>query len=83
MLLLAFRTAPGLCGHFALADLWRHVRGITPPSPDAALSLAATFAAAFHLDLQTDKLVRPPLLAPFLWWRGKRFGLHGLSFFVA
>ena len=51
---------PGLCGHFALADLWCRLRGHDYPSDDGALALAATFAAAFELDLRSDKLVRVP-----------------------
>ena len=53
--------APGLCGHFALADLWCYLRGLGHASHDEALSLAATLAAAFSIHLQEDKLVRPPL----------------------
>ena len=33
---------PGLCGHFAIADLWCYLRGTAPPDPDGALALAAT-----------------------------------------
>ena len=63
----AFRQAParphvpGLCGHFALADLWRYLRNLDHPTHDGALALAATFAAAFELSLHSDHLVRVPL----------------------
>ena len=36
---------PGMCGHFALADLWCYLRGVAPPTHDGALALASTFAA--------------------------------------
>ena len=52
---------PGLCGHFALADLWCHLRGLIPPGPEQALALSATFVAAFELQLRGDALCRAPL----------------------
>ena len=54
--------APGLCGHFALADLWSFLSAEPPLPHEEALSLAADFAAAFQLHLTRDSLVRAPLL---------------------
>ena len=54
--------APGLCGHFALADLWSYLNALVPSSHEAALAIAANFAAAFESYLGIDSLVRAPLL---------------------
>ena len=53
---------PGLCGHYALADLWCYLRQLHHPSHEDALGLAATLAAAFVIELNDDVLVRAPIL---------------------
>ena len=52
----------GVCGHFALADLWAHIQKQQPGSCEDALAVSATFAAAFELSLCRDSLVRAPCL---------------------
>ena len=52
----------GVCGHFALADLWAHIQKQQPRSCEDALAVSATFAAAFELSLCKDSLVRAPCL---------------------
>ena len=54
--------APGLCGHFALADLWSYLNALIPSSHEDALAVAASFAAAFETFLGLGTLVRAPLL---------------------
>ena len=53
--------APGLCGHYAIADLCCHVLGRPFQSDLAALCIASTIAASFEMSMSGDRLVQAPL----------------------
>ena len=52
--------APGLCGHFALADLRSRIQGSLPQEANPALATSAIITASFRLSL--PQLCRAPLL---------------------
>ena len=53
---------PGLCGHYALADLSCAALGHPYQSDLDALGLASTSAASFEYSLHQDRLLRAPLV---------------------
>ena len=52
---------PGLCGHYAIADLCCFVLGQQFQTDLSALGIASTIAASFEFSLTEDHLVRAPL----------------------
>ena len=53
--------APGLCGHYAIADLCCQVLGWPFQKDTAALCIASTIAASFEMSISGDRLVQAPL----------------------